>query len=855
MAKETTLEIGAPLVESDEVSTRLRAPVRLGPVSTWFQARLPLGGKAPLRVGDALLLWFLLPAMSRAERLRIDAEISPELKERIARAQEIWTALPGSPGLRSVAVDAPVAPAGTDPADVREARGWAAHFCAGIDSTFTALRHGEELRYLVFGHGLDRDAARPGQRAETSASLRRAADELGLPLVEVDTNYRPLAVDVLGCDPATATAAAPYGLAHLLAPHAKGLFVAGELSYREYRREPAEATHDPLLDPWVSSDAVSIRVDGMTHRRHEKLALLRERPELFAALRVCKRPARPGRRCGTCESCLWTLATLRVVGASGHEAGFDRPFDPARVAEIDADASRDVRRMFVVSLLDEARRRQVEPALQKSIETMVARFATRPGVDYGTADLRTAARSMLDRYSGRDDLVRRAPTLLPALASSQRRRLRERKGFRKLMRRLLGRSPAAPRPGKARRFQPCPEPGASLFVPEPWIDPLPNGGSRYAFALWLRRRSGKDLLLDEASFSSSVPIDLSGIEGTPALATALPVAARLGLPIEVGAPVSPAFREAADELQEIHSTWFDGYRPVEISAPKPSGPPPAGGPGVASFFSLGVDSFDTLLENRGRISHLVYIHGFDLSGEKIEDRMAVEDRVRRAAEEVGCELVVLQTNSRKLKDAYVPWGEFGGMQGACAQLLGSVAHTVLVPATGTYARFIPFATNPLTDRLYSTETVEVDHRGSGRTRFEKVRALADWEPALRHLRVCESRAAETLNCGACEKCVRTTTALHVLGALERATTFEPPEPRAVARAKVGVSQLEFLWENLEAARARGLQDTPMGRAMEERLARAVGPALLAAWGSDALNRARAAVRSRGGGARYSSSSR
>ncbi len=842
MAEETTLEIEAPLVESDQVSTRIEALVRLGPVSTRLWAKLPLGTKAPLRVGDALLLWFLLPAMSRARRLCIEAEVSPELRERTARAQEIWTALPAFSGVRRIPVDAPAATAGMGAAGVHEAPRWAAHFSAGIDSTFTALRHVEELRYLVFGHGLDRGPADPSQRTETSASLHRAADGIGLPLVEVDTNYWSVVVGELGCHPATAAAAAPYGLAHLLAPHVEGLLVAGELSYREYRREPAEVTHDPLLDPWVSSHAVSIRVDGMTHRRHEKLALLQERPELIGALRVCQQPAE-GRRCGTCAGCLWTSATLRVVGASGHEASFDRPFDPARIAGIDVDASREVRRMFVVSLLEEARRRQVEPALQKSLEAMLARSRTRPGVDFGADDLRTLARSVLGVYSGRDALIRRAPMLLPALASSQLGRLREQQAFRSLVR---GRPPVAPRPAKARRFQACPEPGASLFVPEPWLDPLPNGGSRYAFALWLRRRSGKDLLLGEASFSSSAPIDLSGIEGTPALATALPTASRLGLPIEIAAPVSSAFLESANELQEIHATWFDGYRPVEISAPKPSGPPPAGGPGVASFFSLGVDSFHALLENRKRITHLVFMHGFDIKSARIADRMAIEDRVRRAAGELGCELVVLQTNARKLEESYVAMGEFGGMPVACAQLLAAVAHTVLVPATGTYGRFLAFGTNPLTDRLFSTESVQVDHCGAATPRFEKVQALADWEPALRDLRVCWRRAEESLHCGACDKCVRTITALHVVGALERAPTFGALEPAAVARAKIEAPQLEFLLENLEAAHARGLQDTPMGRAMEERLARAVGPALLVEWGRDALERARAALQALSG---------
>ncbi len=421
MAKEATLEIGVPDVEVDETSTTIDAPVRLGPVSARFRVELPCWAKAPPRVGDALLLWFLLPAMQRAERLHVDAEVSPELLERIGRAQEIWASLPRFTGLRLVGVEAPVAAATDD----GEGRPWAAFFPGSVDAAFTALRHRERLAFLAFAHGLDREELGADERAATSTALRAAARALDLPLVEVDTNYWAVAVGALRCDPAGASTAAPYGLAHLLAPDVERLLVPGELSYREYRQAPEQTTHDPLLDPWVGSDAVTIRVDGMAWRRAEKRAALRERPELLAALRACEQQNPP-------------------------DGGVDRPEAPRRV-------------------------------------------------DFASADLRTAARDTLDRYSGRSELLRRTPWLLPALASSQLTGRGERKAFRNRLRRALGQKAKVPRPRKRQGFQPCPEPGASLFVPDPWIGRLPNGDWHYAFALWLRRRSGRDLLLQEVS--------------------------------------------------------------------------------------------------------------------------------------------------------------------------------------------------------------------------------------------------------------------------------------------------------------------------------------------------------------------
>jgi len=61
------------------------------------------------------------------------------------------------------------------------------------------------------------------------------------------------------------------------------------------------------------------------------------------------------------------------------------------------------------------------------------------------------------------------------------------------------------------------------------------------------------------------------------------------------------------------------------------------------------------------------------------------------------------------------------------------------------------------------------------SRFERTKLVADWDVALKHLRVCNNYQlyqAGKLTCGQCEKCIRTMLAFLILKSLDLAST--PP---------------------------------------------------------------------------------
>src|SRR3972149_6839418 len=113
-------------------------------------------------------------------------------------------------------------------------------------------------------------------------------------------------------------------------------------------------------------------------------------------------------------------------------------------------------------------------------------------------------------------------------------------------------------------------------------------------------------------------------------------------------------------------------------------------------------------------------------------------------------------------------------------VLAAIAHafsrriTIALIASGSdILELIPWGSHPLLDPNYSSAEVCIRHAGAGLTRLEKVGLITDWDAALQTLRSCYNpfRPDDVLNCGKCEKCIRTMTELLVFGKLKQCRTF------------------------------------------------------------------------------------
>jgi len=293
--------------------------------------------------------------------------------------------------------------------------------------------------------------------------------------------------------------------------------------------------------------------------------------------------------------------------------------------------------------------------------------------------------------------------------------------------------------------------------------------------------------------------------GDSLLALLLQPAMTVGGPLDLGQePVSAKLLSEAEQIQAIWSTWRPKLHHVQVVAPAlEDGPAP--GPGVACFFSGGVDSFYTLLRHRDEITHLLLIHGFDLELEDRDLRERVSEMVTAVAADLGKHVVEVETDVRMFSDRHVGWGDYHGAAFASVALLFQAQfRRVFLAASHTYNDLFPWGSHPLVDPLWSTERTELVHDAAEVTRSEKVAALAQSQLALDWLRVCWRNPGGAYNCGRCEKCLRTMIALKIAGALERAKTFPELDLDAVAHMRCAeINEQMFARDSVAAVERRG----------------------------------------------------
>jgi hypothetical protein len=313
-----------------------------------------------------------------------------------------------------------------------------------------------------------------------------------------------------------------------------------------------------------------------------------------------------------------------------------------------------------------------------------------------------------------------------------------------------------------------------------------------------------------------------------ALAACLMPAMLSGGTLELSDPVSPRLLRTQREFQGIQRAWsqdwLPGYprlREVEVQAPVRKPPAPEREGRVAAFFSGGVDSWATVLTNPD-VTDLIFVRGIDIlprlaHQEGLADR--VEPRLRAAAEELGLQLHVIETNLRDLSDPLVPWEAFCACANATVALFMAPLFERAMFAGDTDHETQP-AVGPsrMVNQLLSTEQLEIVDDGGLLNREQRLALIAGHPVVQRSLRICWENPGGAYNCGRCRKCVMTMISLEAIGARSRIETL-PPEldlslvPGLGIKQKVALALAEDL---LDTTRAAGRPD--LERPVEELVA-------------------------------------
>ncbi len=260
-------------------------------------------------------------------------------------------------------------------------------------------------------------------------------------------------------------------------------------------------------------------------------------------------------------------------------------------------------------------------------------------------------------------------------------------------------------------------------------------------------------------------------------------------------PVCPFLKEGLGVAMKLLSHWTKarpngGYTPLRIEAKSRENLNSLIPVRTGMVMSGGMDSLAALRLNRlhypkdhpGYVQDSFFLHGFDIGG-VVERGMKyhVFDRAMEAilkiTRDAGSQLIAVYTNLRHLCDNRELWLDsfFGAVLAAMAHTFSTRINLMFIASSYDIPNLHPCGSHPLLDPEYSSYGVRLRHRDYEMSRLEKIKIVSGWDVAFQNFRVCLANVPDRLNCGKCEKCVRTMTELTALGVLHKTQAFVEDE--------------------------------------------------------------------------------
>jgi len=271
----------------------------------------------------------------------------------------------------------------------------------------------------------------------------------------------------------------------------------------------------------------------------------------------------------------------------------------------------------------------------------------------------------------------------------------------------------------------------------------------------------------------------------PALGTVLPVAWAAGEAVQVEG-VDAEYAEAAEELGHVIGAMYpqfatdefhlNGER-IQAAAQHHSG--------ALQLYSGGVDSATTLIRHKEEMRELVSVWGADVDLQNKALWQQLQTLMSVGTLTSAHERVVVKSNLRTVIDVTRLNYHFGksmngidwwpaihhgiGLISLTAPIASAKGRKTVYVASSHSAEFnTPWGSAPSLDNLIRWAGTRVVHDGYEYNRQAKVqRVITPWITAGGKIKlaVCykASRGGDSLNCGHCEKCIRTASALIVSG--------------------------------------------------------------------------------------------
>ncbi len=293
--------------------------------------------------------------------------------------------------------------------------------------------------------------------------------------------------------------------------------------------------------------------------------------------------------------------------------------------------------------------------------------------------------------------------------------------------------------------------------------------------------------------------------------------------LRVEGTLCPRLAEGLTAATRLLASWFPPAAPAPLIESRGAAarfPPPAAR--AAVFLSGGLDSLFAVAQNRDRYPRdhpasfhdAIVVEGYVFEGAAPSER-AIDywARTRRAvgsfAKAADLDPLFVRTNLRTLDDelGFFAAKSHSAILASAAHLLSRRISSASVAADLDVAMLRAWGSHPVLDPLYSGGALAVFHSGIETSRIAKAARIAAWPDALASLMVCTEGplSSEALNCGRCEKCVRTLAALGPSAAAAARFERKDVTPAVIDRLSPGLHPwaVAGFWTGLsEAFRSR-----------------------------------------------------
>lgn len=261
---------------------------------------------------EAGLALAILPGMRLRRAIHVKGSISHEFLQGVRDFMVVWAR--HFPEFEQVSVTADsyyqACPASTPKV--------ASFFSGGVDSFFTWYKGMEQISDVVFIHGFDMSIKALERRAIVSEKISEAAAEMGVGLVEVETNLTTI-VREYGDWLRHGHGLGMIAVSRVLGHDISEIRIPGSYSIDQQRPWGSWLATDQLF----SDQRLKVVHDACVATRADKVESLSRCDTALKYLRVCsEKKAGNVYNCCRCEKCLRTMVSLYAFGSLEKAASF-----------------------------------------------------------------------------------------------------------------------------------------------------------------------------------------------------------------------------------------------------------------------------------------------------------------------------------------------------------------------------------------------------------------------------------------------------------------------------------------------------------------------------------------------------